>query len=49
MKELWMDEVERIREDFQDGKLEKTEAIIMLTRKGFDFQEAKDMLEELER
>ena len=45
-KEIWMDEVERVGEDFAREKLTREEAMRELARLGLDPHEAKDMLDE---
>ena len=45
-KEMWMNEVEQIGEDYAAGKTDRDEAMKLLWRKGFDAQEASDMLAE---
>lgn len=44
-KDMWMDEVEQIGEDFAAEKLTREEAMAALKRKGFDAHEASDMLD----
>lgn len=43
-KDLWMDEVERVGEDYCAEKLTRDEAMAKLSRLGFDPWEASDML-----
>lgn len=45
-KELWMDEVGRVGDDFAAEKLTHDEAMKKLQRLGFDHSEASDMLAE---
>lgn len=45
-KDMWMDEVERTREDFASERLSREEASTKLRRMGFDHQEVQDMLDE---
>jgi hypothetical protein len=44
-KDMWMDEVEQIGEQFCNGDLTRDEAMRELERKGFGTQEARDMLD----
>lgn len=43
-KELWMDEVERVGDEFAAGKIEREEAETRLRQCGFDPGEISDML-----
>lgn len=45
-KDLWLEEVEQICEQFANGDWTREEAFRELQRKGFDAQEARDMLDE---
>lgn len=44
-KDMWIAEVERIYENFGDGKLTEQEAIDDLVRMGFDMHEAQDQIQ----
>lgn len=46
-KDIWMDEVERIQEEYIAGKLTVVEAGRKLVRMGFDSEEADSLLEDL--
>lgn len=46
-KDLWMDEVERIGDDFAADKISHEEAMESLIRKGFEPYEAATMLDEV--
>lgn len=43
-KDMWMDEVERVGEEFSAGKIERDAAVARLRRAGFDPEEIDDML-----
>ena len=45
-KEMWMDEIEAITEQFRSGGTDLAEAIRELERLGLDSQEARDLLQE---
>jgi hypothetical protein len=47
-KDMWMDEVERIQEDYASQRLTRAEAGRMLIRMGFDSEEADDLLNQME-
>ena len=44
--DMWLDEVEKIGEDFAFDKLTRDEAMKALQRKGFDADEARAILDE---
>lgn len=46
-KDMWMDEVERVGEQFGSGAIDRTEALTRLIRLGFDRHEAETMLDEV--
>lgn len=45
-KDIWLDEVEKIGEDFASGHFSRDEAISQLRRLGLDSGEAEIMLDE---
>lgn len=45
-KDMWMDAVERVGEDFDSGHLNRERAVKSLTRLGFDPDEAATMIDE---
>lgn len=45
-KDMWMDDVERVGEDFAAERLTRDQAMSRLSQLGFDPQEASDMLDE---
>lgn len=45
-KDMWMDEVERVGDEFAAERLTPEEAVNKLTRLGFDPGEAETMLDE---
>lgn len=45
-KDLWMDEVEQVGEDYRTEKLTHDDAMKKMQRLGFDASEASDMLAE---
>ena len=45
VKDLWMDEIEKIGEDFASERLTRDEAVYALKRKGFDSHEIDDILD----
>ena len=46
-KDIWMDEVERIQEDFAAERLTRIEAGRKLIHMGFDSEEADDLLDQM--
>lgn len=44
-KELWMDEVEQVGDDYAFDKITRDEAAEKLKRLGFDWDEIEDMLD----
>lgn len=46
-KDMWIDEVERVGEDYAAERLTHEEAVKKLTRLGLDAGEASDMLAEV--
>ena len=47
-KDLWLAEVDRVGEDFADGRITRDEAEAELKRLGFDPQEIADQLDEID-
>lgn len=45
-KDMWMDAVEKVSEDFAAQELTRDQAVNRLSRLGFDRQEAETMLDE---
>lgn len=45
-KDMWMDEVERVGEDFAFERITRDQAMNRLSRLGFDADEAGTMLDE---
>lgn len=44
-KDMWMDEIERIEDDFAANKLSRDEAIYAMKRLGLDVLEASNLLD----
>jgi len=45
-KDMWMNEVERVGEDFAAGVIDRDDAMATLKRLGFSATESSDMLDE---
>ncbi len=46
-KDLWMDEVEQVCDDYRTEKMTRDDAMKKMQRLGFDATEASDMLAEV--
>ena len=45
VKQMWIDEVDKISEDFAAGEISREDAVADLVQHGFDRSEANDMLD----